>query len=65
MRDRRKTPDYHGDPHGDSHRGVDGRPFASPAKRAARFPSFTEKDAMFRTFTDGVSEIPVTEGFKV
>ena len=45
--DRHETPGYYGTPHGGGHSGVDGCRFAASRKCAARFPSVTEKDAMF------------------
>ena len=45
--DRRETRDYYGAPHGECHKGVDGRRVAAPVESAARFPSLTENDAMF------------------
>ena len=45
--DRLETRDYCGAPHRECHKGVDGRRDAAPEESAARFPSWTEKDAMF------------------
>ena len=45
--DRRETRDYYGAPHGACREGVDGRRDAASEESAARFPSWTEKDAMF------------------
>ena len=45
--DRRETRDYYGTPHGACRKGVDGRRDAAPEESAARFPYWTDKDAMF------------------
>ena len=45
--DRRETQDYYGAPNGACRKGVDGRRDAASEESAARFPSWTDKDAMF------------------
>ena len=45
--DRRETRDYYGAPHGGCRKGVDRRWDAASEESAARFPCWTNKDAMF------------------
>ena len=48
--DQCQTQKYYEVPHGDGHRGVDGRRFAVPVKSTACFPSLRERHHVFHTY---------------